>query len=630
MDENGDPVNPNGVATDENQTLPGGGQGVEINLETDRADENRTPRALAKFSKKRKPDGSPVLDSDILSEDSRIDIVKAIQEVSEVIRYLFKEISDSTRIRKDIKEKTEILQGMNRELLEGKVLQILNAPVLLNTNIKVIDDITPRMKYYCDKCSVELDQEKEETKEIKSKLKEAMTYDEDKYDAFINREWPEATFEKIKEREGSPLAAREGDLIVVIDEKNEDTALLSVVKNRYPEIEELLDSKNVSESDTPEDRLQYLESSVKTKTTTNTRRVHLVETRGDKDLRIIFTKLKDENLLKGKKVTAAVSTTETRATVRKTMEIIFHDEQEVEIDFCVPRSMKAPVKEISFDQKGRKPEAVIIKTNVATYADTLRSIRSVIRPEEMGVGVRFIKRTKQNHVVIETENGQAGRLQKEIATRVQGVETRISGNSTTVNILDIDASMNGKEIEESIRKEIREFNTIVRHVRNARSGTQIATVTMPTKAAEQLLQAGDIKIGWTRCRVMPKIEVLRCYNCLKIGHHSSICKEPRGEKKCLNCAQQGHFAKDCEEESYCSTCDVTGHRCDSQKCPSYRNLVKQMREKSDTEKEKTNEAGERAESPIEKNEKTDEQDQEKMEVEDEDKQKDIENEIPST
>lgn len=588
--------------TDENQALPGGGEegrnrGVTENSDGGVTDGTVTPQLGGRSSKKRKPVGSPVLSSEILSEDARNDIVQVIQDVSAIIEQLFRDISNSTKIRKDIKEKTEILQGMNKDLLEGKILGILNAPIKPQATVKVIDEIIPRMKYYCDKCSAELDHEEEERKEIRLKLKEAMSYDETKYAALIDREWPEATFEKIKETEGSPLTAREGDLIVVIDQKNEDTSLLTTVKNRYPELEELLG--NDSESETLEDRLQYLESSVTIKSTTNTRRVHLVQTKGEKDLRTILKKLKDENMIKSKKVTVAVSMPETRTLVRKTMEIIFHEEKDIEIDFRTPKTMKVSYKELSLDKKDRKPEAVIIKTNVATYADTLRSIRSVIRPDEMGVAIRCIKRTKDNHVVIETESGQAGRLQKEIATRVQGVETRISGNSTTVNILDIDASMNGKEIEECVRKETREFNTSVRNVRIARSGTQVATVTMPTKAAEQLLQTGDIKIGWTRCRVKPRLDVVRCFNCLKIGHHSSICKEPEGEKKCLNCSKPGHFAKDCEEESFCSTCEITGHRCDSQRCPSFRNLVNQIRENS--EKRKASEYEEKTEESTESN-----------------------------
>uniref|UniRef100_A0A8D8RCW1 Uncharacterized protein n=1 Tax=Cacopsylla melanoneura TaxID=428564 RepID=A0A8D8RCW1_9HEMI len=269
-----------------------------------------------------------------------------------------------------------------------------------------------------------------------------------------------------------------------------------------------------------------MESTVSTKKMVNIRRIHLVEVKGDKDLRVLFTKLKTENnmLQEGKKVTTAVSVTETRNIVRKTMKIIFHEEN-MEMDFFVPKNTSLQHKKLSLEKKDRKHEAVVIKTNVSTYADIMRSIRSVFEPENVGVNVGPIKLNKHNNVVIETDDGQAGILHKEIATRIQGIETKVVGQNTTV---DIDASMNGKQIEDCIRKETREFETVVRNVRTARSGTQVATVIMSQTAADKLLKNGDIKIGMigrTRCRVKPKVDIIRCFNCLKMGQHSAICRD---------------------------------------------------------------------------------------------------------
>uniref|UniRef100_A0A8D8RUR5 CCHC-type domain-containing protein n=1 Tax=Cacopsylla melanoneura TaxID=428564 RepID=A0A8D8RUR5_9HEMI len=77
------------------------------------------------------------------------------------------------------------------------------------------------------------------------------------------------------------------------------------------------------------------------------------------------------------------------------------------------------------------------------------------------------------------------------------------------------------------------------------------------------------------CRVKPKVNVLMCYNCLEMGHHSDICRAAKHEKKCLNCTQIGHISKDCSKRSYCATCDREGHRTDSYICPAHKRRVQE-------------------------------------------------------
>jgi len=49
-------------------------------------------------------------------------------------------------------------------------------------------------------------------------------------------------------------------------------------------------------------------------------------------------------------------------------------------------------------------------------------------------------------------------------------------------------------------------------------------------------------------RIMIRKERLasrRCFNCGKIGHISTDCPKPAGNKSCYNCGLEGHIAKDC-------------------------------------------------------------------------------------
>ncbi|KAI5746676.1 hypothetical protein M8J77_006252 [Diaphorina citri] len=563
---------------------PGGSaENVEVNMEHGNVSNKGTPVDSSRKKRKANPE-SPVLIDFLKDEnETRAQIMEALQKVSGAIMALYSDISEAKNIKKDIKEKTEILQDMNRMLVEGLVMKHFSDQ-LASTTLPappVQTEQVGRMRYFCDRCSIELDQEEEERKEIRAKLTKVMKYDQEQYEEFIDRKWPVSAYEKTKETVGNPLSGKEGDLFIFIKEKKEDTTLMSMVRTRYPEVEDIL-----MEEEEDGERLHYLESTVSTKRNVNRRRIHLIETKGEKDLRAELLKLKNENMIKGgKKITAAVSEPEFRVIVRKALEILFVEDEGLMVDFFIPKSSTTRTAEVTMGKRERKPEAVVIKTNVSTYAETLRSIRAVIDPEGMGVGIKSVKLTKDNNVVIVTEEGKADMLHKEIATKVKGVETKVTGNNTNVMILDVDASMSGKEIEEYIRKETKEFETEVRSVRTSKAGTQVATVSMPKRTASMLLSEGDIKIGWTRCRVKPKVDVMRCYNCLKLGHHSDICRETRVEKRCLNCAQHGHMARECTSVSYCTTCESTGHRCDSTLCPSFRKLIQEMRVKSIPERE---------------------------------------------
>lgn len=255
--------------------------------------------------------------------------------------------------------------------------------------------------------------------------------------------------------------------------------------------------------------------------------------------------------------------------MRKAIEVCFRD-SEGEIEFFVPKG------EVEEKSRREKEEAVIIGTNVSTYADTMRSIRAVFNPDEIGVTVSSVKTTDDKKVVLVTGKGEAEKVQKELETLVKGIDTKISGRANTqVVVLDVDASLNGKEIETFIKQATKIHETEVRHLRMGKCGTQIATVSLPAHAAEELLRKGEVKINWTMCRVKPKVSVLLCYNCLGIGHHSEIFDQRRTEKKCLNCSQVGHLNRDCKNGSFCLTCDRAGHRTGSFTCPSYKRKIQE-------------------------------------------------------
>lgn len=185
-------------------------------------------------------------------------IIDAVKTVSKAINKLHEEILTYKSTKSAIREQSDLLQELNSTLLNDLVLK--NLEVVLDVGdsdegllvggqkIPTVkrNKLEPckRMRYFCDRCSQELDQEEEERKSIRASLKDALGYEAGEYLEFIYKIWPEKTFEKSKETVGNPLSSKEGDVILFLKEKIEDTTLVILVKNRYPEIEEILSVEN--------------------------------------------------------------------------------------------------------------------------------------------------------------------------------------------------------------------------------------------------------------------------------------------------------------------------------------------------------------------------------------------------
>lgn len=529
--------------------------------------DSSTPMDRVNNSGKRKrlDGGSPELDNSF-SEEERVKMEDAVKKVSDMIAELVDKVRDKSKKYKlqDIIKEVEKLGAENETSLVGDVL-----PMLTQDKSRKIDFLLERQ--YCNRCEIEISREEEEKKLIIEKVGEGESMLEEEYSKFLDLDWPQEAYITTKLVTGNVLSFQGDELIIFVENNKEESSLMGLVKNRFPEVGEVL----AEEEEGDDSSLPYLENIVNTKKGTTKKRIYFLEVGIDKEVKRKLIKFRDEKGGQARdKLSVAVSTFKHRERIRKALEVIFFQEN-FKINFYVPDSDLQRGRDVSKTRGGRqRSEAVVIDTNVSTYADTLRNIRAVVDLEKLGIEVKTVKATKDKRMVIVTEEGQAETLHREISAKVTGVETRVTGRGreryTPLLILDIDASINGKEVEDAIRKTTKVYETQIKSLRIGRSGTQIAVVHMPAKEAEELLGVGDIKIGWTRCRVKPKIDVLKCFNCLKLGHHSDICREEKSERRCLNCAQVGHMIRDCNNSSFCTMCNKEGHRSDSTHCPSYR------------------------------------------------------------
>lgn len=511
-----------------------------------------------KNKRKRVEVDSPDLDNSF-TEQERIKLEDLITKMSEMIT----ELADRAKNMKakELQKEVEKLGVENKSILVEEVL-----PILAKDKARKIDFVLERQ--YCSKCEIEISREEEEKRLIIEQVEEAEEMEEEEFSKFLEMKWPEEAFKKTNLVTGNVLSFKEKELVVFVENCKEESNLLGLLKNRFPEVDEIL-----TEEDSGGDSIPFLDNIIKTKKGTTNKRIYFVKVGTNKEMKENVFKIRNEcDSRTG--LAVAVSTFKNRVRVRKALEVMFCG-KDYNIDFYIPESDLKRERDSSRTRGGKvRSEAVVIETNVSTYADTLRNIRAVVDLDKLGVEVKTVKATKDKKMVIVTEEGQAEMLHKEISAKVTGVESRVTGvgreRYTPLLVLDIDASINGKEVEDFIRRATKVYGTEIKSLRMGRAGTQIAVVHMPVGAAEELLNSGDIKIGWTRCRVKPKIDVLKCFNCLKLGHHSDICKEERTGRKCINCTQEGHLIRDCTNQSFCPMCERAGHRSDSTFCPSYR------------------------------------------------------------
>ncbi|KAI5754004.1 hypothetical protein M8J77_004971 [Diaphorina citri] len=543
-------------------------------MDGDRNDMDEDVMKSTSKGKKRKADDSLDLEGSF-TEEEILDMSKAIMEVSTRIESVFQKVLDYPKIKSEIKLEMENLQSMNETLLKDTVMKKMEEKkTQLKKNLQMVT------KKYCDRCAIVIENEEEEKRVIIAQLEKGPNLTDEEYATLIEKKWPEEAFTKTKVVTGDPFRTNSEHLIVLYEDIEEDSTLIKMVKDKYPEVKEV-----IQEEDEDDDgSLPFIENIVNTKKGTRKKRIYLSKVSATEEVRKSLNICRNQmETEQWNSLAVVVSQTKWRKEMRKSLEVCFR-QTEVEIEFFVPRgeTVVKPPRE--------REEALIIGTNVATYADTMRNIRAVLDPDE--VGVTSVKTTEDKRVVLVTGKGEAATLQKEIESRVKGIDIKIAGRSQSqVVILDIDASINGKEIEFFIKQSTKVHETEVKSLRLGRAGTQIATVSMPANAAEDLLRMGEVKINWTMCRVKPKVNVMLCYNCLELGHHSDICKEKRNDRKCLNCTQVGHLSKDCTSGSFCATCNREGHRTGSTICPTSKrriqeatwNTLKNIRKENDDE-----------------------------------------------
>ena len=227
-------------------------------------------------------------------------------------------------------------------------------------------------------------------------------------------------------------------------------------------------------------------------------------------------------------------------------------------------------------------DTLLLSDGKSTYAELLKRVKNAIKPDQLGVEIKEIHKTRSDKVAIKIANGQDKLqiLQDVITKALPDATTNRLDNNKVLHICELDAVTSSEEIGEAVctalkaeREEIQ-----VRALRPAYGNTQKATIILKAELTQKLIESHKkLKIGWTYCRVRLRQDNSWCSTCWKEGHRSQECKGPDRTKLCMRCGKEGHKRLQCQNQVYCLDCGAEGeHR--TTRCPKPNSTEKDRRD----------------------------------------------------
>lgn len=191
----------------------------------------------------------------------------------------------------------------------------------------------------------------------------------------------------------------------------------------------------------------------------------------------------------------------------------------------------------------QKADALIVGvTDPSSYADVLRKVKSEPTLKELGENVARIRRTKNGELLFEMKRDPSVKssLFKDLVKKTLGeaATVRALSQEVVVECRNLDEITTEEELREALKTQLElddAADAAKIRLRKAYGGSQIAEIKLLAEAANKLLKAGKVKVGWTVCSLRAVERLERCFKCMGFGHQAKHCQGEDRSKMCRKC-----------------------------------------------------------------------------------------------
>ncbi|KAH8280180.1 hypothetical protein KR054_003651, partial [Drosophila jambulina] len=164
-------------------------------------------------------------------------------------------------------------------------------------------------------------------------------------------------------------------------------------------------------------------------------------------------------------------------------------------------------------QKTRsRPDAVVVEAAGKTYSEILAMVtrRDDSQLSDLGGAVKTVRRTARGNLLLEVARGgtESAESMRASISRVLGdeAEVRALTEESKVSVFvirNLDAITTESEIRNAFSKQfdLCEGAVKIRSLRSGYAESKTAVISLPSSMAKEVRLRGEVRIGWTRCRV---------------------------------------------------------------------------------------------------------------------------------
>lgn len=267
---------------------------------------------------------------------------------------------------------------------------------------------------------------------------------------------------------------------------------------------------------------------------------------------------------------------------------------------CIRSAPKTPAQNTSFADVVKKGHNSIVRppstssiivypTNKEKSSEDLKKlIQTLIKPEELKLHIRGMRKTKDGGVIISAEGkDDIEKLKQSEQLKNSGLklEDKIKRRPKII-LLGVPTSTPEKEVLECLYEQnisdkyphVLRDNFLSSIKLSHKSGRRDSShcnfiLELPADIRNMIIQQERVFINWTSCPVRDFTIVTRCYKCQQYGHSAKYCRDT--DSTCGHCGCMGHTIKECsklQEPPKCASCQrynkPSQHRTGDALCPA--------------------------------------------------------------